>query len=280
MERPFFFKNKDYQLFGVLHTSENATPLTKHKLGVVFCTPFAEEKMISHRVFVNIARAMAREGIACLRFDFMGEGDSEGDFEDSTIKTRLSDISTARSVLAEKAGIEKVGLIGIRFGGTLAALAASQNKVDSLVLISPIVCGQPYMDQCLRSNLTTQMAAYRKIIKDRTQLIADLMNGHPVNIDGYLISKNLYEEIVGIDLLNGPEISARKILLIHVAKDEKQPLDHSLSKLYEKLRNNNPETELLKVQEEPFWKDGKIYSPIKRDLNKTLVNWLSSEVSS
>ena len=59
-----------------------------------------------------------------------------------------------------------------------------------------------------------------------------------------------------------------------------QPLYQGLSKLYEKLRNNNPETEILKVQEDPFWKDGKIYSPVKRDLNKTLINWLSREVSS
>ena len=281
IESPFFFTNDNYRLFGVLHSPNDQCPLAGHKLGIVFCTPFAEEKTITHRVVVNIARALAREGIACLRFDFMGEGDSEGDFEDSTVKTRLSDISAALSILAEKTGVEKIGLVGVRFGATLAALAASQKEVNLLVLISPIVSGRPYMDQCLRSNLTTQMTTYGKIIMDRKQLVSDLMDGQLVNIDGYLFSKDLYEEMVGIDLLDGAEISAgKKILIIQVAKDEKQPIDQGLSKLCEKLRNNNPETEILKVQEDPFWKDGKIYSPVKRDLNKALVNWLSQEIGS
>jgi exosortase A-associated hydrolase 2 len=279
LEKPFFFKNTDYRLFGILHTPDNEKPpLAGIKLGMVFCTPFAEEKMIAHRVFVNMARTLSEQGIACMRFDFMGEGDSEGNFEDSTIKTRLSDIAAAMSVLAKETGVEKIGLIGARFGGTLAALAACQNKLDSLILISPVVSGKSYMDQCLLSNLSTQMVAYKKIIKDRTKLIADLMEGNPVNIDGYLFGKDLYEEMVGVDLMDGPEITTRKILIIQVTKNEKQPLDHSLGKYYEKLKNNSPETEIMKVQEEPFWKDSKIYSPLKRELHKVLVNWISERL--
>ncbi len=109
-ENPFFFTNGACRLFGVLHAPNGQGSLARHKLGMLFCSPFAEEKMIAHRVFVNIARSLAREGITCLRFDFMGEGDSEGNFEDSTIKTRLSDISAALSILAEETGVGKQDL--------------------------------------------------------------------------------------------------------------------------------------------------------------------------
>ena len=88
METPLFFKNINYKLFGVLHQPEHGE-LTKPSLGIVFCHPFAEEKLIVHRVMVNLARRLTKEGIYCLRFDYMGHGDSDGNFEDSTIETRL-----------------------------------------------------------------------------------------------------------------------------------------------------------------------------------------------
>jgi exosortase A-associated hydrolase 2 len=280
IETPFFFNNNDYKLFGVFHAPYEQGSLIGHKHGIVFCTPFAEEKMFSHRVYVNMARALAREGVACLRFDFMGEGDSEGSFEDSSIKTRLSDISAAMSALVEKTDIVNMGLIGVRFGATLAALAASQNKVNSLVLISPVISGQPYMDLCLRSNLTTQMAAYKKIIKDRAQLVAELMEGCTVNIDGYLVGKALYEQMIEIDLMAVNEIFAGRILIITVGKGDKQPVDPSLTRLHEKLNNMSQDTTILNAQEEPFWKDVKIYSPDKHGLNNILLNWYLREVGS
>jgi exosortase A-associated hydrolase 2 len=274
IETPFFFENGNYRNFGIFHAPDAEGLLAEQKIGMVFCTPFAEEKMIAHRVIVNMARALAAEGISCLRFDFMGEGDSEGNFEDSSVKSRLSDIKEAMSVVSEKEGVKRIGLIGFRFGATLAALVASQRKVDLLVLICPIISGKSYMNQCFLSNLSTQMVAYKKIIKDRTHLIAELMEGHLVNIDGYMFSKDLYEEMIEIDLLNGPEISGGKILVINVANQEKQIVDPATRKLYEKISAKNLNTINMSVSEKPFWKVSKVYSPLQRELSKSIVNWL------
>jgi uncharacterized protein len=44
---------------------------------------------------VRLARALAQEGIITLRFDFMGLGDAEGRFEDSSFQTYCEDLGAA-----------------------------------------------------------------------------------------------------------------------------------------------------------------------------------------
>ena len=63
--------------------------------GVVLVSPFAEEKVRSMRVYVSLARALAARGAAVLCFDYYGDGDSEGEFEQATFEDRLDDIEAA-----------------------------------------------------------------------------------------------------------------------------------------------------------------------------------------
>ena len=44
----------------------------------VFCHPLTEEKLWTHRVFVTFARELAAAGHTVLRFDYRGNGDSDG----------------------------------------------------------------------------------------------------------------------------------------------------------------------------------------------------------
>lgn len=281
METPLFFNNNNYRLFGVLHEPDLDTstphpgPYNLKGLGIIFCHPFAEEKLISHRVMVNLARRFAKEGICCLRFDEMGHGDSDGNFEDSTIETRFSDIRCAVDYLRKQTGVKKIGLLGVRFGATLAALTCvNVSGIESLILISPIVDGKSYIEQCLRSNLATQMATYRKIIKERDQLVQELMAGEMVNIDGYLLTKTLYEQIQAINLLNLPSILPKNVVIIQVSKNKGKAIDDDLNRLSIKFKDGNNGTEFLVVQEDPFWKDGKVYNPTARGLQDAVMNWL------
>ena len=123
MEEPLFFPSEGYRLFGVLHSPVDGKR-ENTKVGLVFCDPFAEEKLWAHRIYVNMARYLAENGIWALRFDCMGHGDSEGEFEESTVETRLRDIRNAVRFLKEQSGVDRIGLLGLRFGGTLAAIAA------------------------------------------------------------------------------------------------------------------------------------------------------------
>ena len=88
-----------------------------------------------------------------------------------------------------------MGLLGLRFGATLAAeVSDARDDVELLVLWAPIGNGQSYMQELLRINLTTQMTAYREIRDDRDALVAGMRAGRTANIDGYELSLPMFEE--------------------------------------------------------------------------------------
>ena len=141
------------------------------------------------KLLVNFARSLVLAGYTVLRFDYTGHGDSDGIFEDSNVETRLLDIGRAVEIIREKTNVDRVGLLGLRLGATFGVLWAEKNDgIDALLLWEPVLNVRKYLLQCLRSNLTSQMSIYRKIKYTREQMIQDLEEGRPVNIDGYLMS--------------------------------------------------------------------------------------------
>src|SRR5215213_8214975 len=93
-ETPLFFTNRDTnRLFGVLHKPDQTG--TSVDTAVVFCAPLFEEKLWAHRVGVNFARFLALRGVAVLRFDYCGDGESEGRFEQASVSSRIQDIHDA-----------------------------------------------------------------------------------------------------------------------------------------------------------------------------------------
>jgi exosortase A-associated hydrolase 2 len=200
-ETPFFFPVADQELFGILHRPT----IAPNGSGFVFCHPFAEEKLWAHRVYVSLARDLAARGYTVLRFDHMGHGDSDGEFQDASVATHLRDIEAAVGRLREECpGLEEVGLLGLRLGGTFAALSAERIPgIDRLVLWDPVVDGGRYMQEVLRSNLTSQLAAYGKVLQDRKALVESLAEGKPINVDGYELGRDFYEQASAINLLSG-----------------------------------------------------------------------------
>ncbi len=75
------------------------------------------------RAAVHITRAMADQGIAVMRFDFTGLGQSEGDFADSSFSANIDDLLAAADWLAEEYQPIQI-LVGHSLGGT-AVLAAA-----------------------------------------------------------------------------------------------------------------------------------------------------------
>jgi len=265
-EKPLFFSNGNYQLFGVLHY-----PLNDNlKGGFVFCHAFAEEKLWTHRVFVSFARELAKEGYAVLRFDHYGHGDSQGDFKEATIEHYKSDIAASIDFIKNKVPeLKKVSLLGQRFGATLAAIITeSREDIDKLILWDPILDGSRYMQEMLRINLTTQLAVYGKVTVMRDALVESMKQGNTVNIDGYEMSLKMYEQASSLNLKDSKKFNGA-CLIVQMSKKE-QAIKKGLNDLLNSYSNGNIELAI----ELPYWREIKESYFRAPDLYARTLNWL------
>ena len=273
MEECFFFKRSKFSLFGCLHQPEKITE--RQNIGIVICSPFAEEKLWSQRAMVNLARFLCENGFPVFRFDYMGHGDSEGNFEDSDISTQVEDIGCAVDELRSRSRVSKVGLLGLRLGATLAILFAEKTNIpDFLVLWEPIVRADTYLIQILRSSLATQMRAYKKITYPREQMIRDLESGKAVMIDGYSISPKFYRQALSLKLDQEKLTYSKPIFITHISKVGKRQVPTNLSRLYQAYRKINPAIKFTTVEEKPFWNDVKVYFQRSENLFRSTLAWL------
>jgi exosortase A-associated hydrolase 2 len=279
MEEPIIFRQGETPLFGMLHKPSGAP-----SLGFVTCHPFAEEKLWSHRVFVSMARALAQAGHAVLRFDFTGAGDSGGDTAHVSLETYLRDLAAAVAELDRRVPkLERIGLIGLRLGSSVAALLAERAASDDslaklraapLVLWDPVVDGEAHFQELLRSNLSTQLAVYGKVRETRDQLQERILAGEAVNVDGYEIGKPLFESCALPKLLSlEPKAHAGPALVVQIAMNEKTPARADLASLAQAYRSGTAGRAI----EHPFWREIKPFYGRAVDLQRATLEWLEAK---
>ncbi|PTL79541.1 S9 family peptidase [Vitiosangium sp. GDMCC 1.1324] len=111
------------------------------------------EEVFGLRVFELLAQALARDGIATLRFDDRGVGQSTGDFLAATTADFATDVEAAIRFLQTRTDVDptRLGLIGHSEGGLIAPMVAVRNpSVAFIVLLAGP--GQP-MDALLLSQI-------------------------------------------------------------------------------------------------------------------------------
>src|SRR5262245_35757471 len=89
---------------------------------------------------VRIARGLAARGIAVLRFDFTGLGQSEGEFADSTFGGSVEDLLSAARALEAATGHAPSMMVGHSLGG--AAVLAAAGSLPSVKAVATV--GAPF----------------------------------------------------------------------------------------------------------------------------------------
>ncbi len=129
------FSNGDAVLKGTLTLPENCGEATP---ALVMVTGSGQqnrdEEIFSHKPFAVIADAFARAGIASLRYDDRGFGESSGDVVFSTTEDLKNDALAGVELLRER--FVRVGALGHSEGGSIALMLASVKKVDFVISLA------------------------------------------------------------------------------------------------------------------------------------------------
>ncbi|MFZ5569155.1 MAG: alpha/beta hydrolase [Thermodesulfobacteriota bacterium] len=79
------------------------------------------------RILSDICRGMSRAGFLALRFDFSGNGQSEGDFAASSYSKHMDEMRSAVEFLRRE-GCDWIGLAGHSMGAAIALLTAARHQ--------------------------------------------------------------------------------------------------------------------------------------------------------
>lgn len=134
-EEKVSFSNDGYTFNGTLSLPKGYTERTPVVLMVTGSgQQNRDEELFDHKPFAVIADALARNGVASLRYDDRGWNDNSVNFSDFTTLDFKSDAEVALNLL--RARFKKVGILGHSEGGTIALLLASEGKADFIVSLA------------------------------------------------------------------------------------------------------------------------------------------------
>jgi pimeloyl-ACP methyl ester carboxylesterase len=114
-----------------------------------------DETLFNHKPFLVIADHLARNGVACLRYDDRGVAKSAGKFADATSADFATDAYAAVQYLKTRKEIDskKIGLCGHSEGGMIAPMVAAEHPDDIgfiILLAGPGVPGSTIIFEQIR----------------------------------------------------------------------------------------------------------------------------------
>lgn len=157
------------------------------------------------KAVANISRALTRTGIAVMRFDFSGLGESEGDFSDTNFSSNVSDLVAAARFLERRYEAPKL-LIGHSFGGTACLQAAM--KIPSAEAV--VTIASPAEPRHVERHLAHAMEQIKQ--KGEAQLH---LAGKSIRI-----KKQFIEDIQNVEIAEILPQLSRALLILHSPADE------------------------------------------------------------
>ena len=196
----------------------------------VICHSLGLEQTTIMEHEVATARAVAAAGMPVLRYQGRGYGDAGRGAADIGLDSHLEDAEAAVAGVATFAGVRRIGVIGGRFGGTVAALTAERLDLPLMVLWEPAVSGERLMHDLIRGTAIREMArdlqrsrhdsagrAQRRVGADDRDPAAILRIRGRADIGGFLLTERAHHAIAEVDLRRDVRRFAGEALIVGLA---------------------------------------------------------------
>jgi dipeptidyl aminopeptidase/acylaminoacyl peptidase len=235
MEKQIAFTVEGQKLYGMLHIPEGVPRFP----AIAMLHGFSGQRIEPHRLFVKTARRLSQEGIAVLRFDFRGSGESEGDFYDMTLSGEIKDALAALDFLRAQpeVDIQRLGVIGLSMGGYVATCVTTLNpKIKALVLWAASAKGLKMFPHYVHLSAKNRKDWLQKGERD----FGGMVLGSGFLKDG----KNLPNPLPGLSRFSG------KALVIHGEADASVPVTEA--QVYRDLLKKKAVVHILKGADHTF----------------------------
>ncbi|MFT4668432.1 MAG: putative OsmC-like protein/alpha/beta superfamily hydrolase [Polaribacter sp.] len=201
-----FINANGYELAARLELPANSVP---HNYAI-FAHVFTGNKNLS--AVRHISRALTVTGIAVLRFDFTGLGESEGDFAETNFTSNVEDLLAAARFLEENYAAPSI-IIGHSLGGTASIFAAS--KIQSISAVATI--GAPSEPEHVAHLLRSKIEDIEKF------------GFAKVNIGGreFLIKKQFLDDLKSKDMYKVLQQLKKALLVMHSPQDKVVEIDNA-----------------------------------------------------
>jgi alpha/beta superfamily hydrolase len=210
-ETPVQFESEGLLIHGMLHLPA-AVPKPPC---VVFLHGYTGNRMEDHCLFVKAARDICANGVACLRFDFRGSGESQGNFAEITVDGEIQDALRAIEYLGHLGSVNmnRLGLVGLGLGGSIAAAVAAKRQVTSLALWAPSAMVDYMVERggrIIRDPYAWLPENFKAAIKKTGR----------VDIGGFMRGKAYFESLKSIDPLRDIARYDGPVLIVQGSEDE------------------------------------------------------------
>ena len=207
------FQHNGLTLRSTVHVPDG--PVSARHPTVVLVHGFANNRMEGGASFVRMSRLLAEHGIASVRADLSGHGESDGDFFDVTITGEIGDARSVLREVREFAFVDpgRIGLVGMSMGGVVAGIVAAEEPgVRALCLWSPAAVA-PF-----------EVGAGH--LKGR-DIAAEINEKGYFDADSHRMSPALVEDISNLDVYGRSAPYDGPVRIIHGDKDDIAPIEYA-----------------------------------------------------
>ena len=192
-----FTTDDGHQLSGILDSPGGDT-----RAFAIFAHCFTCSKNL--KAVINIAKSLNDAGIAVLRFDFTGLGESEGEFADTNFASNVADLLAAVAYMEENYRAPSI-LIGHSLGGT-AVLQAAANIPSAVAVVT---IGSPSRPSHVAAMLENDRGEIERAGQATVQL-----GGRP-----FVVKKQFLEDLERHSLPESISALRKALLIMHAPGD-------------------------------------------------------------
>lgn len=204
----FIIFNKDKErLTGIFHQVNDRKDL------VIVCHGFNEDK--DKDLIIDFCVALNNEGFNSFRFDFSGNGESEGSFENSCFTKEADDLNSVIDFFSKR-NYRIKSVVGYSTAGTVTILqVARDERIQSIIVVAPRI---------YPSKSTMAKKIEKKYNKTLSEIIKDPKIKYPITTQfrnrKRSFSRQYVEEIAFLDVIVYLKQIKVPILMLHGNKDQ------------------------------------------------------------